>query len=203
VVTLEEAALDGWIFRAGASRVALGQTFEVGGKRIRKQQSSGTQPASNLGWGSGIEVARQVRAAQDALNQGDYASAVSHADQAAKAAPQDAEIWFLLGYCARLAEHYQVQWTLTSMASNATQLRARTCRAGTTYVKMGRDVEARQVLLQVVQANPKDPDSLALAGELFLDSDASRALDLPPPGGGAETFCSRGVADRPRIPATE
>src|SRR5437667_3236562 len=47
-----------------------------------------------------------------------------------------------------------------------------------TYVKMGRDDEAKQILLKVVQSSPKDPDSLGLVGELFLDSDANRALEF-------------------------
>jgi len=37
-----------------------------------------------------------------------YAAAVSYAEQAAKSAPQNAEMWFLLGYAARLADRYQV-----------------------------------------------------------------------------------------------
>jgi tetratricopeptide (TPR) repeat protein len=151
-----------------------GQTFDVGGK-----PQSGQQSQPGLGWGSGIEVARQVRAAQDALNQNDYASAFSHAQQASQAAPQDAEIWFLLGYCARLAEHYQAS---VDAYQHGLQRQPKSVRGlaglAQTYVKMGRDAEARQMLLRVVQANPQDPSSLALAGELFLDSDANRALDL-------------------------
>ena len=51
-------------------------------------------------------MARQARAAQDALKRNDYAAAVSFAERAAKSAPQNPELWFLLGYCARLEEHY-------------------------------------------------------------------------------------------------
>jgi hypothetical protein len=78
---------------------ALGQTFEVGGQNSSqsKQSGSNAQQTPNLGWGSGIEVARQVRAAQDALKQNDYATALSHAEQATRVAPNDAEVWFLLG----------------------------------------------------------------------------------------------------------
>ena len=47
-----------------------------------------------------------------------------------------------------------------------------------TYVKMGRDAEAQQLLQKVVDANPKDASSLQLAGELMLRSDPNRALDL-------------------------
>ncbi|HEY1265337.1 MAG TPA: tetratricopeptide repeat protein [Terriglobales bacterium] len=153
---------------------AAGQTFDVKGQG-GKQSGSG----NNLGWGSGIEVARQARAAQDALKQNDYASAASHAEAAAKAAPQDAELWFLLGYCDRLAGRYpaSVEAYQHGLARQPNSIRGLAGLAQT-YVKMGRDDEARQLLTRVVQSNPRDPDSLALAGELFLESDAPRALDL-------------------------
>jgi len=160
----------------------LGQTFEVGGDKGAKpkqQPSSNAPETPNLGWGSGIEVARQVRGAQDALKQNDYASAISHAEQATKAAPNDAEVWFLLGYCNRLADHYPAsvdafQQGLTHKPGSVRGMAG----LAQTYVKMGRDNEAKQILLKVVQANPKDPDSLGLVGELFLDSDANRALEF-------------------------
>lgn len=159
---------------------AFGQTFEVGGKEgAQPKQSSNAQQTPNLGWGSGIEVARQVRAAQDALKQNDYASAVSHAEQATKVAPNDAEVWFLLGYCNRLAGHYQASLDAIQhgLAHKPDSIRGMAGMAQT-YVKMGRDEEAKQILLKVVQASPKDPDSLGLVGELFLDSDANRALEF-------------------------
>ncbi|HEY6180930.1 MAG TPA: tetratricopeptide repeat protein, partial [Terriglobales bacterium] len=160
---------------------ALGQTFEVGGQKDpqSKQSGSNAQQAPNLGWGSGIEVARQVRAAQDALKQNDYATALSHAEQATKVAPNDAEVWFLLGYCNRLAGHYQASLDAFQRGLTHKQGSVRGMAGmAQTYVKMGRDEEAKQILLKVVQENPKDPDSLGLIGELFLDSDANRALDF-------------------------
>ncbi|HSS99707.1 MAG TPA: tetratricopeptide repeat protein, partial [Terriglobales bacterium] len=161
--------------------IALGQTFDVGGQKDSQSKQSGanSQQTPNLGWGSGIEVARQVRAAQDALNQNDYNSAVSHAVQATKAAPNDSEVWFLLGYCNRLAGHYQASLDAFQhgLAHKPGAVRGMAGMAQT-YVKMGRDEEARQLLLKVVAENPKDPDSLGLIGELFLDSDANRALEF-------------------------
>jgi predicted Zn-dependent protease len=47
-----------------------------------------------------------------------------------------------------------------------------------TYAKMGRDDEAEQLLKRVVDANPKDANSLQLAGELLLNSDPTRSLEL-------------------------
>ena len=43
---------------------------------------------------------------------------------------------------------------------------------------MGRDAEAEKLLQRVVDANPKDANSLQLAGELLLNSDPNRALEL-------------------------
>ena len=87
------------------------QTFDVGGSSSSNKQTSGKptsgQTGNDFSWGAGIEVARQARAADEALKRNDYASAVAFAQQAAKSAPQDAELWFLLGYAARLDEKYQ------------------------------------------------------------------------------------------------
>ena len=47
-----------------------------------------------------------------------------------------------------------------------------------TYARMGRDADAEQLLKRVVELNPKDANSLQLAGELMLNSDPSQALDL-------------------------
>src|ERR1700687_2346053 len=54
----------------------------------------------SLGWGSGLEVPQQPGPAQAELAAGDYAAATSHAERAAKAAPQNADLWFLFGYAA-------------------------------------------------------------------------------------------------------
>src|SRR5260370_1626992 len=96
------------------SALCCAQTFEVGshddarGKPRSPGTKKGQAPADQqLGWGSGLEVAQQARAAQAALAAGDYAAATSHAERAAKAAPQNADLWFLFGYAARLSGHYQ------------------------------------------------------------------------------------------------
>src|SRR5690348_17969056 len=101
-----------------AATMVVGQTFQIGGSAgsgkasSHPQQDSGTaasQPAgagSGLGWGSSIQVARQARAANDALQKGDYAAATAYAEQAAKSAPQEYELWYTLGYAARLAGRY-------------------------------------------------------------------------------------------------
>jgi tetratricopeptide (TPR) repeat protein len=134
---------------------------------------------STIGWGSGIEVARDARAAQEALDRGDYNSAVAYAARAAKAAPQDTAMWFSLGYAARLAGQYQVSLDaykrgLQNTPSSITGLSG----MAQTYAKMGRESDAQEVLKQVLAANPKSVVDLELAGELALNSDPGTALGL-------------------------
>lgn len=169
---------------------ALGQTYDVNGKGDTSPPSgqkpnpsagdtSQTQGSSDLGWGSSIDVARQARAAQDALKRNDYAAAVSYAERAAKSAPQNPELWFLLGYCDRLGDHYGAS---VDAYNRGLRLQPNSVRGmaglAQTYAKMGRDAEAEKLLQRVVDANPKDANSLQLAGELLLNSDATKSLEL-------------------------
>ena len=171
------------------SSCALAQTYDVSGQgdtappTSANQQSSSandnSQRSSDLGWGSSIEVARQARAAQDALKRNDYAAAVSYAERAAKSAPQNAELWFLLGYCARLEEHFPAAVDAYKRGLKIQPSSARGMAGlAQTYAKMGRDGEAEGLLKQVVEANPKDANSLQLAGELLLNSDPTKSLDF-------------------------
>src|SRR5208337_1008117 len=137
------------------------------------------QSGTGFGWGSSIEVSRQARAAQDALKRNDYTAAVAFAERAAKAAPQNAELWFLLGYADRLADHYQAS---VDAYNRGLKIQPGSVRGmaglAQTYAKMGRDADAEQLLKRVVGANPKDANSLQLAGELLLNSDPTQALEL-------------------------
>ena len=154
---------------------ALGQTYEVNGQG----GSSAPGQDGQIGWGSSIEVARQARAAQDALNRQDYPAAVSFAERAAKAAPQNAELWFLLGYAARLEDHYQaaVDAYLRGLKIQPGSVRGMAGLAQT-YAKMGRTDEAEKILKRVVELNPKDANSLQLAGELLVNSDPAQSIEL-------------------------
>jgi tetratricopeptide (TPR) repeat protein len=164
---------------------AVGQTYEVdppsGAPTGQKQKSSAKDASqdNNLGWGSSIDVARQARAAQDALQRNDYPAAMSFAEHAAKSAPQNAELWFLYGYAARLNSHYQVS---VDAYNRGLQIQPNSVRGlaglAQTYAKMGRDAEASQLLHRVVEANPKDANSLQLAGELLLATDPKQSLDM-------------------------
>src|SRR5579871_2474602 len=163
------------------------QTYDLGGggnppasKQTNKQPASDSpQSGSDFSWGSGIDIARQARAAQDALKRNDYAAAVAYAQQAAKSAPQNAEMWFLLGYAARLNEKYPLS---VDSYNHGLRLQPNSVRGlaglAQTYAKMGRDREAEELLTRVVNANPKDANSLQLAGELLLNSDPKHSLEL-------------------------
>lgn len=124
-------------------------------------------------------MARQARAADEALKRNDYAAAISYAERAAKAAPRNPELWFLVGYCDRLGDHYQAS---VDAYNRGLKLQPGSLRGmaglAQTYAKMGRVAEAEQVLKRVIEANPKDGGSLQLAGELLLNSDPTQALEL-------------------------
>lgn len=160
------------------------QTFQLAPSSEAKRPSvaqggDNARAAPSLGWGSGLEVAQQARAAQAALAAGDYAGASLHAERAAKAAPQNPDLWFLFGYAARLGGHYPA-------SANAYQ-RGLAVRPGSvqgmaglaqTYAKMGRNTDAQSLLQQVIAARPNSASDLQLSGELFLSSDPQRALEL-------------------------
>ena len=171
----------------GLIRQGAAQTFEVGGqsdsstqgKQTKNKSANSQQSTQDFSWGSGIDVARRARAADDALKRGDYAAGISYAQQASKSAPQNPDLWFLLGYAARLGERYQLS---VDSYNRGLQLRPNSANGlaglAQTYVKMGRDREAEQLLAKVVAANPRDANSLQLAGELLLNSDPKRSAEL-------------------------
>ncbi|MGH9528442.1 MAG: tetratricopeptide repeat protein [Terriglobales bacterium] len=167
------------------------QTFELnnqngnGPKGTKKNKSSNTAPPqqqnsqNGLGWGSSIETARNSRAAQQALEKGNYRDAAGYASRAAHGAPQNASLWFLWGYSARLAGLYPDS---EYAYKKGLQLRPSSIQGlsglAQTYAKMGRGNEAQAILKKVLAANPKSVDDLELAGELALSSDPQTALDL-------------------------
>ncbi len=113
------------------------------------------------------------------MNQGDYAKAVEFAQRAAKSAPGDTNIWFLLGYSARLAGKYQVsvdayQRGLQNQPNSIQGLSG----LAQTYARMGQVDKAQDILKQVLAANPKSVTDLLLAGELALSQDPSTAVGL-------------------------
>lgn len=169
--------------------VVRAQTFEVNGQsqdttaqpaKKGKQASNVSSSSSGIGWGSSIEVGRYTRAAETALSKGDNAAAANYAQQAVQAAPQDPKLWFLLGYCSRLAgrndkslEAFQRGLQLQPGSVEGLSGMAQT------YARMGRLDEAKKLLLQVIAANPKRENDLLVAGELFMQTgDTAKGLEL-------------------------
>ena len=175
-------------FSLAAAPLLSAQTFEVNQPPSSKKSAKGKQKAAappkntapgEIGWGSGIETAREARAVQQALAKGDYRAAITSANRAANAAPQNADLWFLLGYAARLGGDYPLslqgyQRGLDRKPSSVQGLSG----MAQTYAKMGKTAEAQDLLKKVLAANPKSATDLELAGELALGSDPNTALDL-------------------------
>ena len=160
------------------------QTFEVGPQGSKPtnaphDKTSKRTPSadSGMGWGTSIEVARQARAAREALQKNDYRTAASHAGRAAKAAPQNADLWFLFAYASRLAGDYG---SSLDAYNRGLQLRPSSVEGlsglAQTYARMGRGKEAEEVLKRVIAANPSSDADLRLAGELILNTDQKMAL---------------------------
>lgn len=110
-----------------------------------------------------------ARAAEDALRRGDHAAAATYAKRAVEAAPQDAKLWFLYGYTARLAGRYGesvegYRQGLSRLPGNADGMSG----LAQTYERMGRLDEAKKLLQQVLQANPNRVMDLMVAGELYM-----------------------------------
>ncbi len=150
------------------------------GKKKSASPQSSASSSGGIGWGSSIEVGRASRAAEDALRHGNYAAAADYADRAVKLAPQDAHLWFLLGYTSRMAGRYS-----QSVAAYDQGLLAHPglveglSGLAQTYMKMGRAEEAKKLLLRVIAANPQSANDLQMAGELFMQSgDLGQAANL-------------------------
>ena len=169
--------------------VVRAQTFEINGQSQdtrtapakKGSRSSGASSSSGeIGWGSSIEVGRFARAAQTALAKGDNAAAANYAERAVQAAPQDAKLWFLLGYTSRLAGRYDKS---LQAYQRGLQLQSGSVEGlsgmAQTYARMGRTDEAKKLLLEVIAANPKRENDLLVAGELFMQTgDVQRGIDL-------------------------
>jgi tetratricopeptide (TPR) repeat protein len=158
----------------------LSQTYQVGsGGKAQPQSGQKADAGQQLGWGSNIQNARLARAAQQALDRGDHALALEYAQRAAESAPNDAQLWFLLAYAARLdskygqaVDAYNHGLKLDPSSVNGISGLAQT------YSLMGRNADAERLLRQALAANPKQTDDLLLLGDLELRSgDYNGALD--------------------------
>src|SRR6476646_9699481 len=128
-------------------------------------------PQKSLGWGSNIQNARLARAAEMALKDGKYAAALDYAQSAAQGAPNDPQLWFLLGYCARLAGKTQLSIDSDNhgLGLNPSSLDGKSGLAQA-YGRAGRFDEAKSILNQVLAADPKRTSDLVIMGELLMQA---------------------------------
>ena len=181
----------GWVRLAVllVATVSAAQTFDVNGQtssttpsKKKGAQSSKpqgkTETGTGMGWGASIEVAREARAAQTALQHGDAAGATAHAQRAVKSAPNNADLWFTLAYAARLSGQYSLSVDAyhRGLALKPSSVEGLSGLAQT-YARMGKSAEAQQTLEQVLAANPRSDLDLQLAGELLLTTDPKRSLE--------------------------
>ena len=150
------------------------QTYQVGSDSSAQpapQPGKTLSAGQDLGWGSNIQNARLARAAELALQQGDHAIAFTYAQRAAQSAPNDPQLWFLLGYAARLdsrlgpsADAYQHGLRLNPNSIDGMSGLAQT------YAASGRTDDAERLLKQVVAADPKRRNELSILGDLDMRS---------------------------------
>lgn len=104
-----------------------------------------------------------------ALKRGDRPLALEYAQRAAQASPNDPEIWFMLGYTARLNGKFPLSVTafqhglsLTPSSLNGMSGLAQT------YQQMGRTDEAEALLKKVLAADPTQRDDLEVLAEIYM-----------------------------------
>jgi tetratricopeptide (TPR) repeat protein len=153
------------------------QTYQIGPENSNQnskpaQKRSQKQPQAqepNLGFGSNIENARLGRAAEQALQRGDKVRALEFAQRAAQAAPNDAQLWFLVGYAARLNARFQQSVDAYShgLRVSPSSLEGLSGLAQT-YAAMGKNDEAQKLLKQVLAANPKRANDALVLGDIYM-----------------------------------
>jgi tetratricopeptide (TPR) repeat protein len=164
------------------------QTYQIGPdnsnqtqpqSKQKKQKQPQQEQQQSLGWGSNIENARIARAAQQALARGDRAHALEYAQRASQSAPNDPQLWFLLGYAARLNSKFQqsVDAYTHGLKISPSSLDGLSGLAQT-YSAMGRNEDAERLLKQVLAANPSRANDALVLGDLYMRAgDYNSALD--------------------------
>ena len=166
---------------AGAACVAGAQTYQIGGTGSSKSPQAKKQPAPSrqpqnrqpqnqqLGWGSNIQNARIARAAQLALQHGQRAQALDYARRAVRSAPNDPQLWFLLGYAARLNNQFKEseQAYNHGLSLNPGSLDG-TSGLAQDYSQVGRTADAENLLAKVLAADPRRRDDTLMMGELHM-----------------------------------
>jgi tetratricopeptide (TPR) repeat protein len=144
------------------------QTYQVGPGGTATPQQSQDQ---SLGWGSNIQNARLARGAEQALARGDHALAFEYAQRAAKSAPNDPQLWFLLGYAARLDGKLQqsIDAYNQGLRLNPSSLDGKSGLAQDLDLS-GRTQDAERLLKQIVAADPRRRNDELLLGDIYMHS---------------------------------
>ncbi len=169
------AVLFPYLLTLALARPSLAQTYKYkvdsGNTATPNQQPGQPAESKSLGWGSNIENARLARSAQQALESGNYVAATDYSQRACRSAPDDPQLWFLLGYAARLAhqpdlsiEAYKHGLRLAPASLDGQSGLAQT------YASMGRMAEAEPILRTVLAADPRRATDAQLLGEILLRS---------------------------------
>ncbi|HWG21655.1 MAG TPA: tetratricopeptide repeat protein [Terracidiphilus sp.] len=155
---------------AGVACAVNAQTYQVGPDASQNPQAKKDQnQAQTLGFGKGIQNARIARAAELALQHGQKAQALDYSRRAVHVAPNEPQLWFLLGYAARLNGRYQEseQAYQHGLSLNPSSLEG-TSGLAQDYSLVGRPADAERLLKQVLTADPRRRDDLLLMGELHM-----------------------------------
>ncbi|MHB8301996.1 MAG: tetratricopeptide repeat protein [Acidobacteriaceae bacterium] len=150
------------------------QTYNVGADASAKPQTQPNPPQTpgqSLGFGSNIQNARLGRAAELALQRGDHTLALAYAQRAAQAAPNDPQLWFLVGYAARLDGKFQLS---ADAYTRGLRLKPSSLEGlsglAQTYSLMGRTDDAERLLQQTIASDPRRKDDALLLGDIYMRS---------------------------------
>ena len=145
---------------------------KAGQKSKGKSSNKAAAPSSQsngIGFGISIDAARQARAAESALKHGNPTAAATYAQRAVDAAPKNSQLWLLLGYTSRLAGKTQQS---IDAYNHVLQIDPKSLDAKSglaqTYMRSGKNDEAKRLLAQVLSADPRRQNDLLVAGELYL-----------------------------------
>ena len=159
---------------AGFSPSLRAQVYKVSPDSQAEQKTEAPKkaaPQKSLGWGSNIQNARLARAAEMALKDGKYEAALGYAQRASQGAPNDPQLWFLLGYAARLAGKTQLSIDAYNqgLRLNPSSLDGQSGLAQV-YGRAGRADEAQKILTQVLAADPRRTADVVILGELLMQA---------------------------------
>jgi tetratricopeptide (TPR) repeat protein len=156
------------------------QTYQIGPDASKSPQNqSQPQQQQELGWGTNIQNARIGRAAELALKKGDKVQALDFAQRAVHASPNDSQLWFLLGYAARLNGRFDqsIDAYNHGLRLNPTSLDGQSGLAQDFSI-LGRTEDAQRMLKEIVAADPRRRDETLLLGETYMRGrDYQSALD--------------------------